>query len=85
MSEQPESIEARIRARIEADLADPEWRARMERSLADARAGRVIPARLALLPLPRWAFWVLFRIAPYLWGRSMRLPVSQPDKPGQRT
>ena len=62
-----------IKASIEADLADPEWRASMARSATDIRAGRVLPARIALMPLPGWAFHILFTyIAPWTWGRRTR-------------
>jgi hypothetical protein len=66
-------VETRIRARMEAEMADPEWQASMSRSLADIRAGRVLPWQIAFLPLPGWVFHILFRyVAPWTWGRATR-------------
>lgn len=82
MSETDAEVEARIRARIDADLADPEWRASMARSLADVRAGRVVPWRIAFLPLPSWAFHVLFHyVAPWTWGRTLRARPTREEQP----
>lgn len=64
-----EEVEARLAARME----DPDWIEGMRRSHEDMLAGRVLPWRLAVLPLPRWLVWVLFHwIAPWTWGRSVR-------------
>lgn len=64
-----EEVEARLAARME----DPDWIEDMRRSHEDMLAGRVLPWRLAVLPLPRWLVWVLFHwIAPWTWGRSVR-------------
>lgn len=76
-------ISARIRARMEADMADPEWQASMKRSLEDARAGRVLPASFLFLPLPRWGWlWhVLFQwIAPRTWGRKAKKAYSSEQR-----
>lgn len=51
---------------------DLEWQAEMARDLADVRAGRLLPWRIAMLPLPEWAFALLYKIAPYTWGRGAR-------------
>ena len=67
-----EPTETEIQAHLERQMADPEWIAAIQRGREDARAGRFIPWRLAVLPLPRWAFAVLFWIAPYTWGRKFR-------------
>jgi hypothetical protein len=76
LDEADATVEARIRASIERDMADPEWRASMERSLADVRAGRVIPLRIGpieTLSLPQWAITILFWVAPWTWGRRSRI------------
>lgn len=66
-------VSAEVRARMEADMADPEWAASMQRSLEDVEAGRVLPWRIAMLPLPDWLFHVLFHwIAPWTSGRRIR-------------
>ena len=73
-----------IDAHLAAMLNDPEWIAGMKRSAADIAAGRVLPWRVAMLPLPRWAFWVLFHlVAPWTLGRTAkRLARSSSDTQG---
>ena len=68
-----DAVMARIKASIERDMADPEWVAQMRGSLDDAVAGRILPMSIAMLPLPRWTFYVLYHwVAPWTWGRRMR-------------
>lgn len=62
------------------EVEDPEWQESMRRSLEDARAGRVIPARIGpfwTLLWPRWITNVMFWVAPWTWGRAARR-ASQP-------
>jgi hypothetical protein len=50
----------------------PHW-AELQESMDNAAAGKVLPWRLALAPLPGPVFWVLFNwIAPWTWGRKIR-------------
>lgn len=61
---------------ILADLNDPETIEGIKRSMDDVRRGRVLPYRilgpLTLLNLPNWVVSILFRIAPYTYGRKIR-------------
>ena len=79
-----EEIAARVRAQIAHDMADPEWVAKMWVSLDHAASGRIIPARIALLPLPRWMFSVLFWIAPWTWGRRYRRVIGPSSSTGAK-
>lgn len=61
-----EPTEDEIQAMLKAHMEDPEVIRDLEVSLKDVRRGRVLPWRIALLPLPRWVFWILFAVAPVL-------------------
>ena len=52
-------------------MEDPEWRARLQASIEDAKAGRIMSWRIASLPLPMWAR----RAISYLWDREARTVV----------
>lgn len=54
----------------------PDWN-ELRESMNDAAKGRVLPWRIAMLPLPRWAFSLVFAIAPYIWGRKVKKLASQ--------
>lgn len=61
-------------------MKDAEWLESMRRSAEDMRAGRVLPWRVAMLPLPQWAIDLLFKVAPYTWGRrARRIAGADPD------
>lgn len=70
--------------RIRQHLEDPETIASLMRGMEDTRAGRVLPWRVAMWPLPRWAFSVLYAIAPFTWGRSTRRLFKTADPTSQK-
>jgi hypothetical protein len=79
MTEDDATIEARIRASIERDMADPEYVAHLNESFDDLRHGRFMSSDVLMLPIPHWAKRVLSylqqRLDPRM--RSMRATVMQ--------